>query len=487
MNTVALLGLVMWAGAAPPSVDPPMTVRELRKEVDPAARWTPEVVAPNQNGWNLAMKAATLHPRPRMSLDSAGMPGAPPPKPSAGETIYDVITAMDRPGEINLVRRGERVLKPYGPALKLLAQAAARPRWAPPEPRDDVVPNGRPEMILEFPEFAGLKDLAKALVLRARVRLKEGRPAQAANDLLLAHSVGTHMIESHKNLITLLVGVAICSIADRPIQRLVRDPAWSHAQLRRLQAGLRGRRIGVDFAASMRHEFDGGLLRTIAGIKPDAKDLGTVYGSGPGDDISKLISANPHPFDRRDTVRYGSRMLARIVGAMGGPWPELKAVTNRATMDSVAGSSLASLPTSGTQGVPQEQIDKVAEAARKETNPAGRLLVSIVFPVYAQTAAADRKSIADLAATHVALAAAMYKHAHGREAPTLRALVKAGFLSSIPKDPFGNAPMRYDAARRVVWSVGPDGKDDGGRDIPGRFSGEVKDYVWPTDGVFNRG
>lgn len=39
------------------------------------------------------------------------------------------------------------------------------------------------------------------------------------------------------------------------------------------------------------------------------------------------------------------------------------------------------------------------------------------------------------------------------------------FLASVPSDPFGGGPLRYraDETEYLVYSVGPDGVDDGGR------------------------
>jgi hypothetical protein len=60
------------------------------------------------------------------------------------------------------------------------------------------------------------------------------------------------------------------------------------------------------------------------------------------------------------------------------------------------------------------------------------------------------------------IAAAKWHRAHGGEnPPSLEALVPA-YLASVPKDPWSKfgAPIQYDAALGVAWSVGKDGKYD---------------------------
>lgn len=67
----------------------------------------------------------------------------------------------------------------------------------------------------------------------------------------------------------------------------------------------------------------------------------------------------------------------------------------------------------------------------------------------------------------VTLALRAYKVEHGGYPATLDALVPA-YLAKVPNDPFAlSGPLRYrqQGSRYVLYSVGPDGKDDGGRPI----------------------
>ena len=42
------------------------------------------------------------------------------------------------------------------------------------------------------------------------------------------------------------------------------------------------------------------------------------------------------------------------------------------------------------------------------------------------------------------------------------------FLAAVPTDPFNGAPLRYKRSEQgfIVYSIGPDGHDDGGREKP---------------------
>ena len=50
-------------------------------------------------------------------------------------------------------------------------------------------------------------------------------------------------------------------------------------------------------------------------------------------------------------------------------------------------------------------------------------------------------------------------------AVTLDALVP-DFLPAVPIDPWSGKPLRYDPATGTVWSLGPNGVDEGGTAVP---------------------
>lgn len=64
----------------------------------------------------------------------------------------------------------------------------------------------------------------------------------------------------------------------------------------------------------------------------------------------------------------------------------------------------------------------------------------------------------------VAVALARYARAHDDALPAALADLVPSVLSAVPADPFGDGPVRYerDGTSFVVYSVGPDGTDEGG-------------------------
>jgi hypothetical protein len=79
--------------------------------------------------------------------------------------------------------------------------------------------------------------------------------------------------------------------------------------------------------------------------------------------------------------------------------------------------------------------------------------------------------------THLALR--RYQLRHGRTAPNLDALVKDGLLPNLPMDLFNGSVLRYDPKRKLLWSVGENGKNDFGRTSAWGMRGEP-DLAWKT-------
>jgi len=63
--------------------------------------------------------------------------------------------------------------------------------------------------------------------------------------------------------------------------------------------------------------------------------------------------------------------------------------------------------------------------------------------------------------TRLALALRLYEEQHGALPEGLGALVP-GWLEAVPVDPYDGQLFRYDHARRLVYSVGANRRDDGG-------------------------
>jgi hypothetical protein len=87
------------------------------------------------------------------------------------------------------------------------------------------------------------------------------------------------------------------------------------------------------------------------------------------------------------------------------------------------------------------------------------------MPAFSRIAQIDTRIIAQLRTAQASLAIQRYRLATGKLPDTLAELVPA-YLDAVVKDPFDGKDLRYKKLETgfVVYSIGEDGSDDGGKE-----------------------
>jgi hypothetical protein len=114
-------------------------------------------------------------------------------------------------------------------------------------------------------------------------------------------------------------------------------------------------------------------------------------------------------------------------------------------------------------GLPAER--QVTEFQRWEASAKGQpFLVRLLAPPLSKTAEGCVRTQAQLRCASAAAAAVRYGRAQGQWPNGLEALQAAGYLREVPADPYGGRPLRLRRLEDglVIYSVGPDGQDNGG-------------------------
>jgi hypothetical protein len=123
---------------------------------------------------------------------------------------------------------------------------------------------------------------------------------------------------------------------------------------------------------------------------------------------------------------------------------------------------------------PQERMSaaKAVEAARNAL-PKRDFIIHEWMPSAVDIVRLELTETARLATASCGLAVERYRLARGALPGTLRDLVPT-YLADVPADPFDGKPLRYKRLERgyVVYSVGPDGNDDGGKELPSATRGK---------------
>jgi len=99
--------------------------------------------------------------------------------------------------------------------------------------------------------------------------------------------------------------------------------------------------------------------------------------------------------------------------------------------------------------------------------PAADPISDMLTPSFGDARIHETEADTQNALLMVTLALRAYHLEHGAYPPTLAALTP-GYLRAVPDDPFAlSGALRYkrQGARYILYSVGPDGKDDGGAAI----------------------
>lgn len=433
----------------------------MRALVPPDLR-LPDMPAETDNGWTLAIAASEgrygLSNLDRLTKDLSSLmakdfASKEKPKP-AGPDLSKLLSEWPKEPTAEHIAQAEEALKPYAGRIRFLEAAVARPVWAMPRYADGYRPR-IDEFREDFSGLSGFRALAKMLTLRANVHLAKNQPDAAVADVALIRRTGVRLAGGYGGVLPHLVGSAVASIATAAALKVAYHPSAGEFQVAALKRLWQEEPVPSNLPNALRHEFDFEMLRTVAATNTDVVEMPVASAA-----FRREIKRQ-NLFDRPATVDYASKYLRLALGNRDRQWAQrLKVEPN----------SENEPPVPPGFGEPQEgkrltkrQETIILDYLRKNPNPVGRQLADISAGTYDTLEESERRqdAINRMAITAFALRLAALRD--GKLPPAMDALVASGLLPAIPSDPFAKGSIRYDPARRVLWSVGIDGKDDGGK------------------------
>ncbi len=233
-------------------------------------------------------------------------------------------------------------------------------------------------------------------------------------------------------LITQLVRFAGHAIAVGAVEQALGQGQADEAGLKRLQSLLELENADDGLRQALRCERAGGheVYRTLREGKTTYSEMmGTNFGM---------------------TIGPGQRLIDVFPGILLNGYPDFL----RSMNEQVRACDL--------------QDAERADAMRKieEKNKKNRsLLTSMMMPASFKVNDASQRTQAWMRCTTVAVAVERHRLAHQNWPRGLDEVVKAGLLRTIPNDPYDGKPLRFlrTPTGVVVYSIGVDLKDDGGR------------------------
>ncbi len=309
-----------------------------------------------------------------------------------------------------LVRRNEK-------AFKLLREGFHYPYYNPP----------MRTMTILFPEYSRIRDVCRLLSVDGQIAARRGDYSHAMDSYLDACQAGS-MMPKGAPLINMLVGAACEGIGrTRAWEMLDKvDSETARRGTRRVESILRNHVPFADTLTEEKYSLTSGLAELLnrPNWRPSLASLFAGTGSSPPLSILamrlKLLTMN-----RRKIVADCELYLDQCVALSRKPYSQRK--------------PWPSLPDDMMIGVLLPVFEKAD--FRAESNRAADGLLCLSFALRA------------------------YMLEHGKYPPDLNALIP-GYVSALPVDPFATSgTFRYHLkpGGYVLYSIGPDGKDDGGR------------------------
>jgi hypothetical protein len=345
-----------------------------------------------------------------------------------------------------------------------------------------------PMLGLLLPQLGAMRGLANAVATDMFRAVEQGDGARATDDLEAIMAVSIHVSEG-RILIGDLVGMALRRVAAAAvIGALEWKPAvFTDDQLRRMQSALRSVPAPLERLdlATERLMFEDAVQRFYS---DDGNGDGWFVPSRGQIDVLERIGS----VSAGSPVQFGQRFAALAFVPVLRPVGAMLVAGRKDTLAHYASYTAEVEAASG--GTPREVLTKMAplDARQYMQSSSARqraryFLESLLGPAFGQAAinfALDRASRASACA---AIAAELFHRANKRW-PTSAAELASFNGGTVPTDPWADAPIRMAEGKDGfrMWSMGRDGKDDGGD--PAQASGlstnpnprndEAADWVW---------
>ena len=339
----------------------------------------------------------------------------------------------------------------FNPALEELRQASLRPHARIPlNYENDFEAAG--ELL---PWLAKMKQCAQFLELRilAEVQANQGEPALADLKLLLRVN---DCVRDQPFLISHLVRVAVMAITLQPVYEGLAEHCWSDAQLTELGQVL----AKQDYLADFEFAMQGEKIIAIDTFEKQrvTREMKSVDDSG---GTNKIVTTSlrwaPSAFFYGNELAFAQMHQQFIV--------PLVDLTNRI----VAPAALRQ-----AQAAVQSQVKHYSYY---------KIQALMVFPAISAGLKKFAAIQAQVDLARVACALERFRLAHSDYPETLDALAPQ-FIKKLPHDLINGLPLHYrrtDDGRFILYSVGWDEKDDGGKVFiakNGTVDREKGDWVW---------
>ena len=339
----------------------------------------------------------------------------------------------------------------FNPALEELRQASLRPTaWMPLN-----YGNGFEEVGTLLPWLRPAKRWASFLQLRSVAELQDNQSAAALADVKLLLRL-TDTMRNQPFLISHLVRIAMQAIALQPIYEGLAQHRWNDTQLADLEAALAEKDYLADFQLAMRGERTCAIY-TFETQRRTREMKSYAAENGLDQMVTNSLRWMPSAFFYQNEFVF-AQMYEQFV-------LPLVDLTNRTV-------SLAAYRTTEADFKEQAQHWSLY-----------KIQARMLFPAVGKSVAKFATIQAQVDLARVACALERFRLTHGNYPEALAALAPQ-FIAEPPHDLINGQPLHYrrtDDGKFVLYSIGWDEKDDGGKVVltkNGTVDREKGDWVW---------
>jgi hypothetical protein len=207
--------------------------------------------------------------------------------------------------------------------------------------------------------------------------------------------------------------------------------------------------------------------------------------------LMKLLGQHPRPLDLEDTVHRGGSIARELIAAGRGAWKDRK-LPLRDEIERVEKAwpplpwgLLTRLGMEEEEPATSEEIEDCRKVLAKIDNPIG--MTYLTFHSGGNELFL-KKSFAmwtNREATRAIIAIRLFALKSDGLPVSLDDLVATKVLPSVPIDPYSGKPFGYSKEKRLLWSVGLDGKEDGTGGLRDE-NGYRRDCIWEVPAPSNR-
>ena len=311
-------------------------------------------------------------------------------------------------------------------------------------------------------KFSDMRHAARVKVILAREHAERGEYTKSAREFVETFKMGQLITAGEGSMIHYLVGMAVQGLGLNGMRWLVCRDDVPPEVLRQIQSDLPiPSATDPILAQTYRAEY---ARYSVPALKEAERNA-----SNPTNDFPIRIS---RVFDLTNSVTLAGVFSARFVTNALTPWPNRDTritsdIENLVTLEGVTNNSDFFFDLTRSQNktrADRKKWKQLEKLGRKHPNILGKLMLAMIIPVGDKLLENSVQFRTKINLTRTLVALQLYRRDIGDWPESLEDVRLKSLLPDPPIDFFTGKSVLYSREKGMLWSVGADGKDDGGDD-----------------------